>query len=604
MKHSWKTTISKLQDGSFGVFLRTIISATSIIFYCDIDKNYSFISILLFLLFFLLYKYPFKKSTKKSPDNLFLLIFSIFFSILLVVGKTIYNTNDVTKLFDSFSSILINLITAIGVSIIVYYSLIYITPYLKKVDSKNGKNEKESRLWKFYNNKHIFLILYLIIFISFIPAWLTHFPGIFSYDVTTQTEQALGGLSSIYALQPPIHTTIWMLCIKVANHTGFNALILYEIPQLLFMAYAFTRFVKFLIDRKVNKYIILGSILWFTINPVVSIFVLLCTKDVYFSGLLLLIMVEFIEFLSKDSAYKKSSIRWVYFSLLILFACLFRNNMIYVFILLLFLLLLLQKTNWKNILKIFLVPIILYYIIVGPIYKMVGIGKGNVREMLSVPIQQIGLVVTNHYDELSEDELQAIDAYIPLSYIQKQYNLRLSDPVKDHFKSDHFSEDKLSFFKIYLHLLMKYPGDYISSFLTLNISYWYIDAATHDPISNYGYIENGMVRLEQYPIERTSFLPFLQPYYNSVSNYSLFEKIPFINILFSVSLPVWVLLFSLIVMLYKRLYIESLVFMPMILLWLTYLLGPVSIFRYIFPFFLCYPFFVATLINSKKLFKK
>lgn len=600
MKEFWKNILSRPASNTSCKIFLAALSSTAILFYCDVNIDKTFVLVMLTFLFFMLYK---NVTIKKEQKNIFLLIFGAIFSILLVVGKAIYKTNDILSLYNSFLAMLKNITTCIGLFVAIYYFLAYVGSRLKTIDAKNSA-AKEYKLWKFYNNKHIFLILFAIMFLSFIPAWLTHFPGIFTYDIPAQTDQALGGFSAIYALQPPIHTTIWMFCIKIANHTGLNALVIYELPQMLFMAYAFARFVKFLIDRKVNNYIILAAILWLTLNPVVNIFVLLCTKDVYFSGLLVLIMIELVEFLSKNSAYVKNKFRWIWFALLILLSCLFRNNMIYVFILTLIILLIVRRVDWKNVLKIFLVPIILYYAIIGPGYKMLGIGKGNPREMLSVPIQQIGMVVTNHYDELSEEELQAIDKYIPVEVIKKQYNMRLSDPVKDHFKVENFGEDKISFFKTYLKLLSKYPNDYISSFLTLNISYWYIDAKTKDPVSKYEYIENGMKHVDEYPIERTSVTPFLQPYYDDVSNYSLFEKIPFINTLFSVSFPVWVLLFSFVIMLYKKMYTESMVFMPMILLWMTYLLGPVSIFRYVFPIFVCYPLFVALLFNSKRIFRK
>ena len=172
--------------------------------------------------------------------------------------------------------------------------------------------------------------------------------------------------------------------------------------------------------------------------------------------------------------------------------------------------------------------------------------------------------------------------------------------IKFEFKTEYYNKNKTDFYKLYFKGLTKYPEEYISSFLSLNLPYWYPDANTLDKYSQRIYIETGNYRNDYYIVPRDSKIPFLYKQYEKVANYSAFEKIPIIANIFSIATPIWVMLFVMFLLIYKKKYKYTLITIFLIIFWLTYILGPVSNFRYIFPIYSLYPILFTLGLNTNR----
>ena len=234
----------------------------------------SIFNIIFLLLCFIMYS---KNNAVSFKEKKLSFIFSLMISASLVIGKIINAYNDLSVLSNANTAIS-TILMFIGFSKF-FQEFLYII-FKKLTNVKINSN----CLWKFYNLKHIFLIIWIIIFISWIPAYLAYYPGILAYDIITQSNQALG-YETYSTHHPPLHTFIWQLCLNAESTFSINPLVLYSITQMLFLSFAFARLIKFLIDKKVNNWIILASILFFTINPVIAIFSFIMTKDIYFTRL-------------------------------------------------------------------------------------------------------------------------------------------------------------------------------------------------------------------------------------------------------------------------------------------------------------------------------
>ena len=77
------------------------------------------------------------------------------------------------------------------------------------------------------------------------------------------------------------------------------------------------------------------------------------------------------------------------------------------------------------------------------------------------------------------------------------------------------------------------------------------------------------------------------------------QKFPLIANLFSIAMPIWVMLFSSVILILKRRYKYLLVILLPMLLWATYLLGPVSNSRYIWPLMMIYPVFLFLILENE-----
>lgn len=219
--------------------------------------------------------------------------------------------------------------------------------------------------------------------------------------------------------------------------------------------------------------------------------------------------------------------------------------------------------------------------------------------MFSVPVQQIALVVVRNEKKLTPKEVGKINQFLDYRKLKKLYNPRFADPVKCSYKFNENIGKEKDFIKFWLKLGLKYPKEYITAFLELNIPYWYMDADSVDPYAKRIYIETLAGSNEYYSVRRNSKLPFLYSRYEKVANYSAFQKLPVISNLFSISTPIWAILFTAFWLIFKKRYRGLLNLVLPFLLWATYLLGPVSNFRYILPIFMLYPFFVLLIAQCR-----
>ena len=543
-------------------------------------------SIFNFILLFIVYYFL----SREDSNNKLAFIFGIILSLSLLLGQTIYIHNDIGYQFNSFTKIIVFIISVISFSKVVGEIVAYIFKKCKKI--------KNNTTWNFFKNKHIFYILWLFIFISWIPAFLAFYPGILSYDSNPQTFQASLGFSFYNVAHPPIHTFIWSLCLL--SKSFIEPLVLYSLIQMLFLSFVFAYLIKFLIDYKINNWIILLSILFFSINPVIAIFSMIMTKDIYFSGFFVLFIIQIIKMVTNPKEYFYSIKNIIIIITIVLLMCLFRNNAIYIFLLFAPILLIIYRKYWKRIIIIVLIPIILYFTITSVVYNSLSMKKGPSKEILNVPIEQISYVVYKRDKTLDDATKNEILKYIEYDLVHDRFNYRLADPMKLIFKDDKYKDDKLGFYKLWLKLGLRYPKDYISSFLTLNLPYWYIDSTTNDIYSKRVYIETDMNGGKYYPVKTDSKAPFLLKGYGNIADYSFFEKIPLLSTMFSITLPFWILLFTLFFLIYVKKSKYILVLLPCFLLWLTYIVGPVSNFRYIFPIFILYPILFAFIFNSQK----
>lgn len=533
-----------------------------------------------------------KAITIEKTEKKYAFFFSTLLSASLTIGSGLYQTNDIMALFMTAKRTAITIVMLVGFTVIFTSFFAIIFQWLK---NKQCSVQPVDKQWKLFKIPHISFILWGIIFLSWIPCFLAYFPGITSYDIPAQTPEVIEGITKFH---PPLHTMLWGLCLKLQSIVDIQAITIYEIVQMLILSAALASVIAFFIKKRVNNWLILLSLLFFTINPVVAIFSLEAIKDVYFAVFFTLTIIELVKMVDNPDTYYKHPINWVKMSGFILFACLFRNNAIYVFVLSTIVAFFVYRKYWKKVILSLCIPILLYFFINSVVYSAIGIKAGSSAEMLSVPIQQIANVVASNNDELSQERKDEINLFIPYAEIAQRYNPRFADPIKGTFEVEQYNNNKMQFWKLWADLLVNYPKEYVSAFLSLNLPYWYVDASPVDAYSGRAYIETGIWDAKEYVYELDSKIPTLYHSYEEVTSFETFEHIPLVSNIMSMSFPIWGILFGFFVLMSQGLKKKTFVLAPMFFLWLTYMAGPVSNFRYIFPLFLLYPVIMTTVLNT------
>ena len=147
-----------------------------------------------------------------------------------------------------------------------------------------------------------------------LPAWLSLFPGAFSYDALAEWEQVRDGV--ITAHHPVIHV-LWLGGLVEGIHalTGsYNAgIAVYTFSQMVILAVIFSCTLRFLDDFHVPGILQWLSLLFYGLSPVMQLFSISATKDVLFSGVLLLFLQQLIRLCCRGEIYFQGIKSWLAF---------------------------------------------------------------------------------------------------------------------------------------------------------------------------------------------------------------------------------------------------------------------------------------------------
>jgi len=520
------------------------------------------------------------------------------FSLALVAGQSVYLSGSLDFLTADSDKIFKAIVKLVGFSC--FFSAL-LSILLDKVQNYEGLPllQKPAGKGKTFLR---YIGLWLTTLALWLPCYLAYYPGIMQYDSLEQIEMAFYGFRAYTTHHPPLHTMILQFCVWIGDVTGMEIIMVYSVIQMILMSAVMAGFMMYIVKRLSNTKVVLITLaVYYVLNPIIAIFSFEMTKDSYFLMAFLLFTMALDHYIRHPEDYRAHPVKCVLFALTILLSMLFRNNAYYV-ILVLFPLLLIfwGKRRGRLVLAIIFVAAIgACQVITGPVYDSLGIWGNGIHEMTAVPMQQIALTYVEEKDHLDEETVEEIGRFLDVEQIEGAYNPRFYDPIRDIVDQEVLDENRGDFFALWWKIARQYPGTYTRAFAMLNLPYWYPDAKTPDEYSKAAYIEDGITYNEFYLFERESKIPWLLEFYQNIANYSLLGGIPVINVITSVSLPIWFLLAMLAILLSRRMYRDMLTVLPSVLLWGTYILGPVSNFRYILPIFALYPFYLLLALRKK-----
>lgn len=366
---------------------------------------------------------------------------------------------------------------------------------------------------------------------------------------------------------------------------------------MLIIAGCFTYCISFLEKYNTSKIIKIISILYYALFPVIAMFAICSTKDTIFSAVALVSIIVAIEALLDKEKFLNSKWEQIKFAIIIFLAIIFRNNAIYAYIPFLIIFVIAMKN--KKVLISIVCIIVLYLIYMQIIYIVLHISRTYNSEAFSVPLQQIARVYNYNYDSLTQEELDTIYEYTTDEQL-KEYLPECSDRIKNLVYLGDMGYIK--FFKLWLEIGLKNPGIYIDSFLENTLGFWYpntiIDGYNRKMPELYSEETSYFAAMCEQPGEMDSKIPWLKDVYYNISRYTDINKIPVISMLFSPGAMAWVLFICIGYNIYKKRK-EIVISLSMIFfLWLTILLGPMVLVRYILILFFGFPLILAITLNG------
>lgn len=461
---------------------------------------------------------------------------------------------------------------------------------------------------------------FLLLAVSWLPAYLAYYPAICSYDSPIQVGQIVE--NSFIDHHPLAHT----LLIKGAMDFGrvafgsVNAGIgIYGLVQLLLLAavpaFGILRLYRHGV-RPLWLVLLLGLLMLFPFNAYMSISV---TKDTVFSVFFLLQLLTVYELVYKASGEKKVTWReWLFFCSTV-GMMLFRANGRYTFLVFLAFLALAALPRRKGrgrflgMLLWAVAGFLAGNILLTALFHLTDAGPGDKREMLSMPIQQLARCMVYHggAGALPEDDntMDEADKALIRDFIldegYKEYNPAISDPVKRHTNTYVVRYRLRDFVSAYLHLLAEYPGDFVNAALAVDAGYLYPGDVSHAYVNvapetrGMGYVQTRWNEevFANYGIYKDSKWEWLHEHMENWADKNGYLNIPALRYLFMPGIWIWLYLTLFGWLMLRRAFDRCL---PMALIlgyYITLLLGPTVQLRYIYPVMLAFPFvfFMGTL---------
>lgn len=463
--------------------------------------------------------------------------------------------------------------------------------------SESAKNISEAKKGEVKTGK-IFLLSWLAIFIAYIPAFLAYYPMILSYDFHAQVLMAEGGFPDYWMHHPYLSTMMIAAFYYIGKAIGNISLgiafmgIVHMIVSSAADAYMVS-VVSRIAPKKWIPYALTALLALLPTNPVM---VLCTTKDVIFSDLFIVFLSLVAVRLFLDNSAKKNIVLDILIVLSGSMASLWRNNMVYAVVAAGILVVIFAKKKTK--LLVLVMTLLIFLGNKGGIAFLRDVvihdqHIPNSIEMLSVVAQAFGRTVNYNKDFLSDEDKELINKYIPKEYWEEYYP-NISDPMKNTFVytyADSIDGKMGQLIKDFLAIGVKYPDQYLDSFLDTTRGFWFIDDSSFAEVLGYGlegnmgiiytYYSSESYAVEEIPHE--AILPGVYLFYEKLISRNDVLKWPILNLLFKPAFYTLLIIFSAFLFIYKKEW-KKLGFVSFPVMYIgTMFLGPVVQFRYVYP---------------------
>lgn len=418
------------------------------------------------------------------------------------------------------------------------------------------------------------------------------YPGSMSVDSIHQLEQIRDGVYSNH--HPFWHTMV----IKLFMGIGYavfgdpnKAAAVYFIAQILMMAAAFAYVMMTLYQAGVPKLWIGLSFAVYAFMPYNTVYSCTMWKDVLFGGAVCVFLTATFRILKGIG--KKQLWNYILFAVSGLGFCLWRSNG---FLAILASLVLFAIVLWKDQKKLLLVMLAVVaagWVMKGPVLDALNVTDPDLVESLSIPVQQVARVITDGCP-LTEEETEILDKVMDLERVPELYDKDLSDPIKNEIRrkdNEYFEANIGQYLKLWLQLLVRYPGEYVKAWIDQTNGYW--------GGGYYNWIFGEFVEENDMGLSMTMGNSLLfkinRLYFGMVRNLNWFQP------LHSIGLHVWLLaIFCVVNLLKKRR--EWLLSIPLLMIVLTLMVAtPVATeFRYAYAIFTSFPLVACVSLNQRK----
>lgn len=444
-----------------------------------------------------------------------------------------------------------------------------------------------SAVINFYRD-HTALSSFLLCLLCWLPYYLYQYPGIMTPDSINQFEQVLGVIP--YNNHHPFaHTMVFALLYKAAFALTGDMVVsvgFYTFAQMCLLSAGMAFFISTLRQQRIRPFVLLLLTAFYAMIPYHAVFSVTIWKDIPFAAAVLFFNCLLLRLILRGSLLLHERILLLFSGMMI---CLFRSNGWYAFLVVVPFLLFFFRKQKRQVYPCLLVTLLLCVLIKYPVMNHFQVTQPDLIESLCIPTQQIAAVLCNDR-ELTAEERGLIESVVDLTYIKELYNPTFADNMKELVRAgdqEYLASHKKEFFKLWISLGLRYPGDYLNAYIQQTYGYWY-------PDSFYLVAEAEGVSATELGVSTKHLIGGPLVVKGKELAIKLGSIVPIYGTLWSMGVACWVLLFSMGTVLVRRETRKLLCYLPSVLLLFTVLIAtPVATeFRYVYFMVYSMPFYL------------
>ena len=447
----------------------------------------------------------------------------------------------------------------------------------------------------------------LLVFLFFLIVWgivlLAVWPGFFVYDAQEEFNQVAQRRFTTH--HPLLHVLLLGGIISAGNKLfgSYNAgIACYMIFQMTVLAVCFTWVLDSLRKRGAPLWLRVAGTLYFAFFPVIQMYVLCSAKDTLYSAAMLAVILLLVQMAEEREAFFSTKKNVAALAGALCLMALMRHNGLYILILLIpAMAALAGRKQWMRAALAGLCALILTLGVSAGLKTVFHAEDSENQEMLTVPIQQLARTWTLSPEVFTEEEEEVLFSFLPREAL-KRYTPKLSDNVKISFNNAAYAQDSSAFWRLWLSIGGKAPASYLNAWLLTSYGFWYPDAVLDgyqgNTVFTFTYGESSYFGYEtELPGQRHSFIPWLDALFEKMSLELFQQRVPVVSMLFSPGFLFWVYAAGIVFLVRCGRFRQAAAFLPAGLNWLTVLLGPTSLVRYVLIFWFALP--VLALVVSR-----
>lgn len=435
------------------------------------------------------------------------------------------------------------------------------------------------------------LAVFLLLAACWIPAWLAFWPGLLNPDSLSQFESFYNEDPSAH--HPLLHTALLGFCMTLGidlHPEGYATygVALYCGVQLALLAACVAYGCWWLRRRGAPLWARLVVTLAFALAPVYAPWAASTHKDVLFGAAVLVFCLQ----LADLWRFGRKPLRCAAFALSALWMMALRNNGVYALALLLpFAVGWARRGRRLQTAALLAACALVYAAGNQAVITALDAQPSEKVEILSIPLQQIARTLRDHPEAAELDGDGLLEALYGETNPADVYHPQIADPIKWATDYDALEENLPGLLALWGGMGLRYPQSYIEAFFVQNLPYYL-------PLSPMLYnFDLNAQEPEWFPVEQHSYLPGLRKAYETYDQTLCFAGVPGTRLLSHPATLVWLCMFGFVCAVYLRRRGLMTAFLFLLAIWITCLLGPVAILRYVLGLFDAVPVLLCALLT-------